>query len=112
MPSFPAKPQIQNGRIPLHPAPNRDVIDRQTALHHHFFQIAVAERVPQIPAHAQNYDDVLEVAPSEQRWSLLAHEITVPKPSATAATDPPRIHRHRNRVPRLRSVAIYRQLAA
>ena len=33
-------------------------------------------------------DHVLEVPPSEQRWSLLAHEITVPKPSATVATDP------------------------
>jgi len=40
------------------------------------------------PVAGLNDDHVLEVPPSEQRWSLLAHEITVPKPAATVATDP------------------------
>jgi predicted ATPase len=40
------------------------------------------------PAAGLSDDHVLVVPPSEQRWSLLAHEITVPKPSATVATDP------------------------
>lgn len=73
MPSFPSQSLIQDGRIALHPPPDRDVIYGQTALLHHFFQVTVAERVPQIPPHAQNDDHVLEVPPPEQRCSLLAH---------------------------------------
>jgi len=80
MPSVPTQPQMQYGRIPLYPTPNRDVIHSDTSLHHHFFQIAVAERVPQIPSDAQDYDDVLEVAPSEQRRLLLAHRFNLPNP--------------------------------
>jgi hypothetical protein len=34
---------VQFGRVPLHPAPNRDVIDAEMALDHHFFQVAEAE---------------------------------------------------------------------
>ena len=37
MPEVTAKPQIQNGRIVLHPAPNADVVHRQAAFRHHFF---------------------------------------------------------------------------
>jgi hypothetical protein len=46
---------IQNGRIPLHPSLDRDVVDRETALRH-FFQIPVAERVSQVPPHGQHDD--------------------------------------------------------
>jgi hypothetical protein len=74
MAPFPPQSLVQDRRITLYPTPNRDVIHRQTALHHHFFQVAVAQRVAQIPADAQNDDHVLEVPPSAQRWSLLAHE--------------------------------------
>ena len=42
----------------------------------------------QIPANAQNDDHVLQVPPSEQRWSLLAHGFTLPDPSLTIATEP------------------------
>jgi hypothetical protein len=43
MPELTAKPLIQNGRIVLHPAPNRDVVHRQAAFRHHFFQVAIAK---------------------------------------------------------------------
>jgi len=88
MTPLPPRPLVQDRRITLYPTPNRDVINRKTALHHHFFQVAIAQRVAQIPADAQNDDHVLEVPPSEQRRSLLPHGITVPKPSAAVATDP------------------------
>lgn len=88
MPSFSPKPLIQNGRIALNPAPDGHVVHRQPPLHHHFFQVAIAERVPQIPSHAQNDDHVLEVPPSEKRWSLLAHGFTLPNPPAMIATHP------------------------
>ena len=80
MPEFTAKPQIQNGSIVLHPAPNGDVVHRQAAFRHHFFQVAVAKGVPQIPTHAQNDNHVLEVSPPEQCRAVLAHRLTLPKP--------------------------------
>jgi hypothetical protein len=63
MPAVPSQPLIQDGRIVLYPAPDRDVIYRKTALRHHFLQIAVAERVPQILSKLQNDHHVLEVRP-------------------------------------------------
>jgi len=73
MPSLAVKPLIQNRRLMLYPAPDRDVVHRKAALCHHFRQVAIAEGVPQIPPHAQNDDHVLEVSSPEQRRSLLAH---------------------------------------
>jgi hypothetical protein len=51
-------------------------------------QLTGRASVPALPSHAQNHDHVLEVPPSKQRWSLLAHGIALPNPSATIATDP------------------------
>ena len=45
----------------------------QSALGHHFFQIAIAERVTEIPAHTKNNDVVPEMPPSEQLRSTLTH---------------------------------------
>jgi len=73
MPHLTTKPLIQNGRIVLDPAPYGDVVHQQAAFHHHLFQVAVAERVAQIPPNAQDDDHVLEVPPSEQRRAVLAH---------------------------------------
>jgi len=59
----------------LHPAPNRNVVHRQAAFRHHFFQVAVAKRVPQIPAQAQNDNYVLEVSSrnsAERFWLTLS----------------------------------------
>ena len=80
MPKLRSKPLIQNGRIVLHPAPNGDVVHRQAPFRHHFFQVAVGKRVPQIPPHAQNNNHVLEVSPSKQCRAVLAHRLTLPDP--------------------------------
>jgi hypothetical protein len=53
----------------LDPAPDGDVVHCRSVLGNHLFQIAVAQRIPQVPLHAQNDDDVLKVSPSERRWS-------------------------------------------
>jgi hypothetical protein len=41
---------VQFGRIPLHPAPDRDVIDGEIPLRHHFFEISEAKSKPVLPA--------------------------------------------------------------
>jgi len=66
-PELAAKPLIQKGRVMLDPAPDGDMIHRNSALCHHLFQIAVAQRIPQVPPHAQNDDDIVKVSPSERR---------------------------------------------
>jgi len=56
------------------PNPTRDgtVIDRESPLPHHLFQVAIAERVPQVPAHAEQDDLGFEMTPFERAW--IAHE--------------------------------------
>ncbi len=72
MPALPIKPLIQNGRITLHPAP--DVVQRQTALRRHFFQVAIAQRVPQIPPKMPN---------SGLFWILCSPPMRATKPHGT-----------------------------
>jgi hypothetical protein len=60
----------------------RENREAPAAFRHHFFQVAVAQRVPQIPPHAQNDNHVLEVSPPEQCRAVLAHRLTLPDPSA------------------------------
>jgi hypothetical protein len=64
------------------------VVDGQTALGHHLFQIPVAERVSQIPSHAENDHHVLEVSTTEQCRPILAHRVTVPDRRLGFATEP------------------------
>jgi hypothetical protein len=64
------------------------MIHRNSALCHHLFQIAVAQRIPQVPPHAQNNDDIVKVSPSERRWSSPDHRITLPEDPEPLATDP------------------------
>jgi hypothetical protein len=52
----------------LDPAPDGDMVHCKSALRHHFFQIPVAQRIPQLPPHTQHDDDSLKVPPSERRW--------------------------------------------
>jgi hypothetical protein len=59
---------IQNGRTPVHPESDRDVVDGEATLRHDFFQIPVAERISQKPPDAQHDDDVFGISPTEQRW--------------------------------------------
>jgi len=67
------EPSIQHRRIVLNPAPYRRVVHGQAALGHHFFKITVAQRVSQIPSHAQQDDLVFEVSPTEQSRPILSH---------------------------------------
>ena len=53
------------GRIPLNPTKDRGVIDRESPLLHHLFQVSVAEGISQIPADAKQDDVGLEVMPFE-----------------------------------------------
>jgi len=65
----------QNGGIVQNPARDRRMINRQPAFRHHLLEIAIAERVPEIPAHAQ-YDDVFsKMTATEQHRSALAHPL-------------------------------------
>jgi hypothetical protein len=59
-------PLIQDRSGPQYPASNCGVIDIQTTLCHHLFQITVAERLPEIPPHAEYDDLILEVASPEK----------------------------------------------
>src|SRR5215813_541972 len=80
MPKFATQTLIQNRCIALDPAPDRDVIHRQATLRHHLLQVAVAQRIAQVPSDAKYYDHVLEVSSEEQRRPVLHHRITLPEP--------------------------------
>jgi hypothetical protein len=83
-----ANPLIQNGRIPLDPAPDRDMIDRQASLRHDLLQVAIRQRIPQIPANAEEDDRIFEVPSPEQCWSLSGHDTPYQISSRAFATQP------------------------
>jgi hypothetical protein len=58
---------LSTGRVPQYPASDGRVINRQATLGHHVLEIAIAERVPQIPAQAQDDDLVVEMSAAKQR---------------------------------------------
>jgi hypothetical protein len=55
----------------LDPAVDRRVVNAQSALGHHLFEIAVAERIPQVPADTQQNDLGLKMTPFER--TRIAH---------------------------------------
>ena len=61
---------------------------RRVPLDHHLFHIAIAERIPQIPAHTEQNDLVLEVSSMEQNWPLLPLRSYPNKPLFVFATEP------------------------
>src|SRR5215471_17293896 len=79
MPEFTAQALIQKGRITLDPAPNGNVIHRQSRLRHQLLQIPIAQRITQVPSNAKDDNHILEVSPAEQHWPVLAHRITLPE---------------------------------
>jgi len=83
-----AQPLVQNRSIALNPAPDRDVVHRKPAFRHHFFQIAVAKGIAQIPTNAQNDEDILEVPSPEQPRSIVGHCLNLSKSPDGFATDP------------------------
>jgi hypothetical protein len=50
------------------------MINAQTALNHHFFETAIAQRIPQMPADTQQNDVGVEMTPCEGILVVLAHE--------------------------------------
>src|SRR5512135_705885 len=48
------------------------VIDRESALDHHLFQVTVAQGIPQVPAHAQQNKFRLKMTPFE--WTRMTHD--------------------------------------
>ena len=87
-PQLTTNPMIQNGRVPPNPAPDRDVVDGETTLGHHLFQIPVAKRISQIPPHAEKDHHFLEVSTTEQCRPLLAHRVTIADRRIRLATEP------------------------
>src|SRR5262245_23204327 len=83
-----ADPLIQNRRIALDPAPDRDVVNSQVPLRHNLLQVAIRERVSQVPANAQEDDHILEVPPAEQRRPFSGHDIPYQSSSIAFATEP------------------------
>lgn len=68
---------LQFGSRALHPTGNGRVIDVQSSFQPQFLKIAITERVPQIPMHAQENDVGFEMAPFERlrlchEWSFSA----------------------------------------
>jgi hypothetical protein len=62
------------------------MIDRKTALGHDLLQVAIGERVSQIPANAEQDDRVFEVPPAEQCRPFSHHRYTLPNPLSAFAT--------------------------
>jgi hypothetical protein len=58
---------VQNRSIPRNPTSNRGMINAQTTFCHHLFQIAITERIPEIPPHTQHDQPILKMSSSERR---------------------------------------------
>lgn len=52
MPHLGSDSLVQDGSVSEHPPSDGRMIDRQPTLPHHFFQIAIAERIPHCRNHA------------------------------------------------------------
>jgi hypothetical protein len=63
---------VEFGGIVLDPTIDGGMIHLQPPFQHHFLEIAVAERVAQVLAHAQQNDIGLEMTPFERM--LLCHD--------------------------------------
>ena len=51
------------------------MVNREPTFRHHLFEITIAQRISQVPPHAQNDDVLSEMTASEQRRSALAHSL-------------------------------------
>jgi hypothetical protein len=56
IPHFRPDPLVQDRSVSEHPPSDGRMIDRQPTLRHHLLKIAVAERIQQLPAYAQDDD--------------------------------------------------------
>ena len=65
IPHFGPDPLVQDRSIPEHLTGDGRMIDRHPTLGHHFLEVAVAKRVPEVPPYAQDNDLVLKVPSPE-----------------------------------------------
>jgi hypothetical protein len=56
-----AQPPLDHRRVGQDPATDRDVVDLEATFPGHFFQIAIAERIAQIPGHCLHYEPCLKM---------------------------------------------------
>jgi hypothetical protein len=56
-------------------APDRDMVNGEAPLGHHLLQVAIGERVSQVPPDAQEDDHVFEMPSAEQRWLFSGHDL-------------------------------------
>jgi hypothetical protein len=70
---FPPTPLIEFWRVPLYPTPNGRMVSPQTSLREKFFDVAIGERIPQIPTDRAKNDGWFEVSPFEWCRSWFAH---------------------------------------
>lgn len=61
------------------PLRDRGVIQAESPLDYHLFQVPIAERIAQIPTKAEDDDLVLKVSPAKQCWPLVLHLFTLPE---------------------------------
>src|ERR1044072_10038279 len=87
MPHLSPNPFVQDRSIVLDPACDSGVIYGQSPLRHHLFQIAVAERIPEIPAHTQDDHLIPEMTSTKQRCSVLRHLIDRTRPASFRLCD-------------------------
>ena len=67
---LPAQPLLEFLGEPLHPAMNRGVVDRDAALRHHRFEVAVADRAAAVPTDRPEDDFSPEVRSLEAAYAL------------------------------------------
>jgi len=87
MPQLSANSLIQDGRIALDPAPDRDVVNGEVPLGHDLLEIAVRERVSEA-ANAQKNNHVFEMPPVGQCWPSSGHDTPYQIRSAPFANTP------------------------
>jgi hypothetical protein len=68
---------VQDRSVSQDPASNRGVIDAQTTLYHHLFQISITERIAKIPPYAQHDHLILKVPSLEYRRPVPSHSATL-----------------------------------
>jgi hypothetical protein len=65
-------------RLALDPAPNGDVVHGQVPLRNDLLQVAIRERISQVPANAHQDDHVFEMPPAEQYLTVFGSRYTLP----------------------------------
>ena len=79
---------ILNRRIALNPSPYRDMVNGEVPFRHDLLQIAICERVSQVPPNAQEDDHVFKMSSAEECWPFSGHDTPYQITSTAFATEP------------------------